>query len=316
MSTNEKNVSEVEIVPDSFGVRLDVYLADKGLGFTRNRVQGLIDEGLVSVSGVVRKPNYRLRPGDIIRLLVPAPEPAVAMPEDLPVAVLYEDSDLIVINKAVGMVVHPAAGNYSGTLVNALLHHCKDLSGVGGTLRPGVVHRLDKDTSGVMVVAKNDRAHVSLSDQFKAHTNVREYVAVAIGNLKDEEGTVAVSIGRHVTDRKRMSPVTFKGRSAVTHYKVVERLGAATYISLRLATGRTHQIRVHMAFIGHPLAGDRVYGGPSAARLLGMKVPRQMLHARLLGFKHPSTGIYVEFSADLPEDMERLLNFLRDKQKT
>ena len=301
------------LAPDAVGVRLDVYLAGAGLGLTRNRVQGLIDDGLVLVGGRARKANYRLRPGDMVSLSIPAPEPAKALPEEIALDVLYEDSDLIVINKQAGLVAHPAAGNRTGTLVNALLHHCRDLSGIGGEYRPGIVHRLDKDTSGVMVAAKNDRAHVSLAAQFKAHTNVREYVAVVTGNLKQGEGTVAVAIGRHVTDRKKMSPVTFKGRSALTHYTVVERFGAATYLALRLDTGRTHQIRVHMAHIGHPVAGDKVYGSAGAGRLLGMKVQRQMLHARLLGFNHPVTGDYMEFTADTPEDMAKLLVFLREK---
>jgi len=306
-----EKISETSFTPSITGVRLDVCLADAALGLTRNQAQRLIDEGKVEVSGLQRKANYKIRPGDNVRVVIPPPDEPTAAAEDIPLDVLYEDHDLIVINKPVGMVVHPAAGNYSGTLVNALLFHCNDLSGIGGEVRPGIVHRLDKDTSGVIVAAKNDLAHVTLAAEFKAHTTQREYVAIASGNFKDDTGTVAVGIGRHVTERKKMSPVTFKGRNAVTHYKVLERFGIATLIALRLATGRTHQIRVHMAHIHHPLVGDRVYGGPP--KLLSMKIPRQMLHARLLGFTHPRTGEHMEFIANPPEDMMKVLEFLRNK---
>lgn len=301
------------LLPGIPGVRLDVFLAGAGLGLSRSQARRLLDEELVSVSGKARKANYRLREGDEVSVSIPAPEPVKAVPEDIPVDVIYEDEHVVVVNKRAGMVVHPASGNYTGTLVNALLHRCGRLSSLGGDLRPGVVHRIDKDTSGVIVLARDDVSHAALAKAFKAHVLNREYVAVALGDLRDGEGTVAVSIGRHVTERKKMSPITLKGRQAITHYTVLERFGAATYIALRLKTGRTHQIRVHMAHIGHPLAGDRVYGGSGAARVLGMKVGRQMLHARLLGFEHPVTGRYMEFTAPAPEDMERLLRFLREK---
>ncbi len=246
-------------------------------------------------------------------VVVPEPPPVLAIPEDIPIEVLYEDEDIVVINKPAGMVVHPAAGNFTGTLVNALLHRYGSLSSVGGSLRPGIVHRLDKDTSGVMVAARNDRAYYALASQFKSHENVREYAAIAVGTFKDVEGTVAVAIGRHVTDRKKMSPVTFQGRNALTHYRVLENFNGAAYLKLRLQTGRTHQVRVHMAHIGHPLAGDRVYGGAGAAKLMGMKIPRQMLHAALLGITHPSTGKYMQFEKEVPEDMANVLQFLRTK---
>ena len=304
-------MKELELTPDSPGVRLDVYLAGAGLGLTRSQAQRLIDEGLALVSGVARKANYRLRINDTLKVFVPAPEPVEVLAEDIPVKVLYEDDDIVVVDKPAGMVTHPAAGNFTGTLVNALLYRPGGLSRAGGALRPGVVHRLDKDTSGVLVMARSDRAYQGLIAAFKAHTNTRQYVAVTVGDFKDEEGTVAVSIGRHVTDRKKMSPITFKGRPAVTHYRVIEHFRGAAYIALKLDTGRTHQIRVHMAHIGHPIAGDRVYGGANAARLLGMKVPRHMLHARLLGITHPVSGEYMEFSADPPEDLLKLLEFLR-----
>lgn len=307
-------MDERDLLPETTGIRLDLYLAGAVRGLTRTQAQRLIDDGLVQVSGVARKANYRLRAGDVVKVMIPAPEPVKALPEDIPLDVIYEDQDIIVVDKPAGMVVHPAAGNFSGTLVNALLHRYGELSHVGGEYRPGIVHRLDKDTSGVMVVARSDEAHRELARAFKAHENVREYVAIAIGTFKENEGTVAVSIGRHVTDRKKMSPITFKGRTATTHFKVLEFFNGASFVALRLATGRTHQVRVHMAHIGHPLAGDKVYGGASAGKLLGMKVPRQMLHARLLGIKHPRTGEYMEFESAIPQDMQRVLDFLRRKK--
>ncbi len=311
---NLKDTLKKVDLPGTPGLRLDIFLAGSSVGLTRNQAQNLIEDGLVYVSGVLRKANYKLRQGDVVSLSIPEPEQIKTVPENLPVDIAYEDDDIIVVNKAAGMVVHPAEGNPGGTLVNALLFHCGKLSSIGGDLRPGVVHRLDKDTSGIMVVAKNDQSHQSLAATFKAHTNSREYVAIVIGRLKEEQGTVTVSIGRHITDRKKISPITFKGKNATTHYKVLEHFGDATYIALRLATGRTHQIRVHMAHIGHPLAGDKVYGGTAAGKVAGMKVPRQMLHARLLGFKHPRTGEYMEFTAEIPPDMQKVLDVLRRKK--
>ncbi len=304
-------MKEEVFTPKTPGVRLDVCLAGSELGLTRSQARRLIDEGLVEVGGARPKAGYRIRPGDLVRVFMEPPEPFSLVPEDIPVEVLYEDDDIVVVNKPPGMVVHPAAGNRAGTLINALLYRCGRLSGVGGEFRAGVVHRLDKDTSGVLVVAKDDLAHAALAASFKAHTNVREYVAILIGRLKVDEGAVSVPIGRHITDRKKMSPITFRGRDALTRYKVLERFYGATYVSLRLATGRTHQIRVHMAHMGHPVAGDRVYGGARAASLSGMRVPRQMLHARLLGIEHPKTGVYMEFSAPPPADMKVVLEALR-----
>ena len=313
MQEQAQQIKEKILRPEETGVRLDICLAEAGLELSRSQAQRLIDEGLVIVNGKPRKSNYKLRPGDVIKLWIPVAEQPKAMPEDIPLDVLYEDDDVIVVNKPAGMVVHPAAGNFSGTLVNALLHRCGKLSSIGGDFRPGVVHRLDKDTSGVIVAAKNDPAHAALAAAFKAHRNTREYRAIVTGRLKETEGTVAVAIGRHVTDRKKMSAITFRGKNATTHFKVLEFLAGATYVSLRLATGRTHQIRVHMAHIGHPLAGDRFYGGAAAGKVMGIKVNRQMLHARLLGFVHPRTGEYMEFVAEPPEDMESLLASLRKK---
>ena len=314
-TANLKCILKKVELPGTPGLRLDIFLAGASVGLTRNQAQNLIEDGLVYVSGVLRKANYKLKQGDIVSLSIPEPEQIKTVPENLPVDIIYEDDDIVVVNKAAGMVVHPAEGNPGGTLVNALLFHCGKLSTIGGDLRPGVVHRLDKDTSGIMVAAKNEQAHQALAATFKAHTNSREYVAIVIGRLKEDQGTVTVSIGRHITDRKKISPITFKGKNATTHYRVLEHFGDATYIALRLATGRTHQIRVHMAHIGHPLAGDKVYGGAGAGKVAGMKVPRQMLHARLLGFKHPRTGEYMEFTAEIPPDMERVLDILRRKKK-
>jgi len=306
-----RKISRTELRPDAGGQRLDVYLSDAGLGLTRSRAQRLIEEGLVEVTGRTAKANYRLRPGDVVIVGVPEPEPVKTEPEDIPVDVLYEDEWLVVVNKPAGMVVHPASGNLRGTLVNALMHRCGALSPVGGEMRPGVVHRLDKDTSGVIVLAKEEAAHHALANIFKKHVAQREYVAVALGTFREPEGTVVLPIGRHISDRKKMSPVTLRGREAITHYRVLEDLGVATLIALRLKTGRTHQIRVHMAHIRHPLAGDVTYGGNSVRRVAGMKVDRQMLHARLLGFDHPVTGEYMEFTSEPPDDMLRLLDFLR-----
>ncbi len=306
-------LEESTFVPKTTGMRLDVCLAEAIRGLSRSQARKLIDEGLVEVRGVRRKANYKINPGDTVKVFIPAPEPLKTMPEDIPVEVLYEDDFIVVANKAPGMVVHPAAGNFTGTLVNALLFKCGRLSSIGGEMRPGVVHRLDKDTSGVLVLAKDDYAHNALANSFKAHTNVREYVAIVTGRMKVDVGTVTVPIGRHVTDRKKISPITFRARNAVTHYMVLEYFSSAAFISLRLATGRTHQIRVHMAHIGHPVAGDKIYGG-AAARLPGIKAPRQMLHARLLGLNHPVTGEYMEFTAEPPADMLEVLERLRERR--
>jgi len=307
-----RKISRTELRPDAGGQRLDVYLSGAaGLGLTRSRAQRLIDEGLVEVEGRSAKANYRLRPGDVIAVGIPEPEPVKAGPEDIPVEVMYEDDWLVVVDKPAGMVVHPASGNLKGTLVNALLHRCGHLSPVGGDMRPGVVHRLDKDTSGVIVLAKEEAAHHALAGLFKRHEARREYVAVAMGTFREPEGTVVLPIGRHISDRKKMSPVTLRGREAITHYRLLEDLGVASLIALRLKTGRTHQIRVHMAHIGHPLAGDATYGGNAVRKVAGMKVGRQMLHARLLGFTHPVTGEYMEFTSDPPQDMQRLIDYLR-----
>lgn len=282
--------------PDKAGERLDRYLGEE-LGVPRSQVQVWLEKGLVTAGGVVRAKNYRLRGGEEIAVSVPAPVAYEAQAEDIPLDIVYEDDDLLVVNKPKGMVVHPAAGNYTGTLVNALLAHCGDsLSGINGVMRPGIVHRIDKDTSGLLMVAKNDLAHRSLAEQIKAHSFTRLYEAVVVGRLRDDEGTVNAPVGRHPVHRKKMAVTERNSKPAVTHYEVIARYAGYTHIRVRLETGRTHQIRVHMAYLGHPVAGDTVYGGGRPpAGLQG-----QCLHARVIGFRHPRDGRYIELSSPLP----------------
>lgn len=278
--------------------RLDVVVASYFSDVTRSRAQLLIAAGDVSVNGKAQTKNYKVKAGDRISVNTPEPKPVETEPEDIPLDIRYEDEDLLVVNKPKGMVVHPAAGHESGTMVNALLYHCgKSLSGINGELRPGIVHRIDKDTSGLLVVAKNDFAHNSLARQIKAHSFTREYEAVVYGNLKTDEGTVDAPIGRHPTHRKKMAVTHKHSRHAVTHYEVIQRYEGFTHVRLHLETGRTHQIRVHMAYIGHPVAGDAVYGPKKVITALG----GQCLHARLLGFLHPRSGRYVEVQSELPD---------------
>jgi 23S rRNA pseudouridine1911/1915/1917 synthase len=304
-------VSFVHVVsPELAGKRLDVALARLEPGLSRAQAQRLIDQGEIKVAGVVVKAAHKLRAGERIEGRVPEPTPARVEAQPIPLVILHEDADLVVVDKPAGMVVHPAAGHAAGTLVNALLHHCQDLSGVGGELRPGIVHRIDKDTSGVLVVAKHDRAHRALAAQWKVHSIDREYLALVRGAPRGERGTVDAPIGRHPTDRKRMSTNARVSRTAVTHWSVEESLRGATLLRVRLETGRTHQIRVHMASIGLPVLGDPVYGGGRsfpAARGLG----RQALHAALLGFTHPTTGERVRFESPFPGDLRALLEALR-----
>ncbi len=302
------------------GTRIDKFLSDRS-GESRSFVAKLIDSGAVTVNGKTVSKNSKLSTGDEVEIAMPEPEVCEALPEDIPLDIIYEDSDIIVINKPKGMIVHPATGIYTGTLVNALMFHCKDsLSGVGGVIRPGIVHRIDKDTSGLLVVAKNDEAHMSLSEQLKTHTVSRIYHAIAIGSIKDENGTINKPIGRHPNDRKKMAVITDptqKAREAVTHYEVMERFeapqGRFTYVKCRLETGRTHQIRVHMASTGHPLLGDTVYGGGNTkfeannAKL----IQGQCLHAKELELIHPKTGEHMHFECPLPENFELLLKKLR-----
>nr|MCR5174955.1 RluA family pseudouridine synthase [Oscillospiraceae bacterium] len=278
--------------------RLDLVLGQQLSGLSRSAAQKLMDNGLVTCGGRAVKKNMRVRAGDLISVSLPEPEPAEARPEDIPLDIVWEDSDIIVVNKPRGMVVHPAPGHTGGTLVNALLYHCgAELSGIGGVIRPGIVHRIDKDTSGLLVAAKNDAAHASLSAQLADRSLSRIYQAVVCGRLRDDEGTVDAPIGRHPTDRKRMTVTDRNGRPAVTHYRVLARYSGYTHVECRLETGRTHQIRVHMAYIGHPLLGDTVYGRKKPEKGLD----GQCLHAAQLKLIHPSTGEPMSFSAPLPD---------------
>lgn len=302
------------------GERLDRFITNNA-DLSRSLAVKLIESGNVTVSGKAENKNYKLRSGDTVEIVYPEPEADEAMPEDIPLDIVYEDLDIIVINKPSGMIVHPATGIYTGTLVNGLLYHCKDsLSGIGGVIRPGIVHRIDKDTSGLLVVAKNDEAHLSLSEQLKTHEVSRIYHAIAVGNIKDDCGTVNKPIGRHPSDRKKMAVITDperRARDAVTHYEVMERFtlptGRFTYVKCRLETGRTHQIRVHMSSIGHPLAGDLVYGGGNTKFELESKnlISGQCLHAKRLELTHPRSGEKMRFECDLPADFAELLKKLQ-----
>ena len=293
------------------GARLDVALAALESELSRAQIRRLIESGHIRVSDERAKPAHRLRRGERIEGTVPEPEESSVDPEPIPLEIVYEDEDVIVVDKPAGLVVHPAAGVRSGTLVNALLHHCKELSGVGGVRRPGIVHRLDKGTSGLLVAAKNDHAHRALSAQFKAHSTGREYLALVRGQPKAQRGSIDADIGRHPSDRKRFSTRARSGRTAITHWAVERRLRELTLLRVRLETGRTHQIRVHLASIGLPVAGDPLYGGGrKVARELGLE--RQALHAAVLGFEHPRTGEPLRMSSPLPEDLTQVIANLSD----
>ena len=289
-------------------VRIDKFLSEQLPDQSRSYLQKLLKEGNVTVNEKPVKANYKVQLSDTVRLELPEPENPDILPEDIPLDILYEDEDVLIINKPKGMVVHPSVGHYTHTVVNAVMFHCKDhLSGINGVMRPGIVHRIDMDTTGAIVICKNDMAHQSLADQLKEHSITRKYRALVHGNLKEDEGTVEGPIGRHPTDRKKMAINHKNGKPAVTHYKVLERFGSYTFIECQLETGRTHQIRVHMASIGHPLVGDVTYGPAKCP----FKLQGQCLHAMVLGFIHPRTGEYIEFSAPLPEYFTDLLENLR-----
>ena len=302
---SERKILEFEF---SEGNRLDVGVTGV-LGKSRSFVQDLIESDLVKVNGIVRKANYKVRPGDRIEVAVPSPRPMVAEPENIPLDILYEDQDVLVVNKPQGMVVHPAPGAWTGTLVNALLFHCRNLSGINGVLRPGIVHRIDKDTSGILVVAKNDLAHQNLAAQLKLHSMERYYLALVQGIFKEESGTVDAPIGRDPSDRKRMAVVRKNCKEAVTHYKILERFRDTTFLEVHLETGRTHQIRVHMSYLKHPVVGDPVYG-PTKNRF---GVNGQLLHAAHLGFKHPRSGEWLRFDTPLPAGFSGLVERLRQE---
>jgi len=304
------------------GTRLDILLTKFNPELTRSYLKKLIDENWVKLNGEIPKAGEKVKGGDLIELVLPPPEPLNAFPEPIPLDIIYEDSEVIVVNKPAGLVVHPAAGHYSGTLVNGLLYHCQSLSSVGDPLRPGIVHRLDKNTSGVMVVAKTDAAHQYLAAQFKAHSVTKIYRAVAVGVMEQDRGTVSSLIGRHPKDPKKMSVRLDEGKLAITHWEVLKQYPELTLLNLRLETGRTHQIRVHLASINHPVLGDPDYGGrkviaslsdPELRQIIS-SVKRQFLHAYILGFVHPAKEEYVEFIAPLPEEFQRLLEKL-EKEK-
>ena len=296
---------------DLIGQRLDIYVSEKEQ-ITRSAAQKLIENGYVFVNGNVKPKNYKVNINDDIEIDYPEPVPTDAIPENIPLDIVYEDEDLLVVNKPKGMVVHPAAGNYTGTLVNALMYHCGDsLSAINGVVRPGIVHRIDKDTAGLLIVAKNDNSHLILANQIKEHKADRIYRCVVIGNLKDDEGIINKPIGRSPSDRKKMAIVA-GGREAITHYKVLDRYRGFTYCEMKLETGRTHQIRVHMSSIGHPLCGDTLYGGNST--IFEKHNPDlfngQTLYAKTIGFNHPKTNEYIKIDSDLPKWFEEILDKL------
>ncbi len=291
-----------------FNMRLDKFLTEKLPDMSRSHIQKLIRDGNVTVNKKTVKANYKVSLGEIVEIDIPEPECLDIVPENIPLDILYEDDDILVVNKPKGMVVHPAPGHYSGTLVNAIMFHCKEnLSGINGVLRPGIVHRIDMNTTGSLLICKNDKSHRFLAEQLKEHSITRKYHAIVYGNLKEDSGTIASPIGRHPVERKKMSTKAKNGRPAVTHYQVLERFGNFTYIECQLETGRTHQIRVHMSSIGHPILGDDLYGpSKSPYTLYG-----QTLHAKILGIVHPTTKEYMEFDAPLPTYFLDLLEKLR-----
>lgn len=300
----------MEITPEMEGERIDKCISNYLESLSRSYIQKIIKDGKAYVNDAVVKANYKVKVDDKVQFEIPDCEEPDIPPQDIPLDILYEDKDILIVNKPKAMVVHPAPGHYEGTLVNAIMFHCKDeLSGINGVLRPGIVHRIDKDTTGSIIICKNDEAHRKIAQQLKEHSITRKYRAIVYGRIMEEEGTVNAPIGRHPTDRKKMAINEKNGKPAVTHYKVLERFDKYTYIECQLETGRTHQIRVHMTSIGHPLLGDEVYGNAKCP----FKLEGQTLHAMTIGFIHPTTGEYVEYEAPLPEYFEHLLQILRTK---
>jgi len=301
------NTFEFIVEEERKGTRLDVVLSLVVEEASRSHLQKLIDIGRVEVNGAIASSKkYKVKTGDAIKITIPEPVHLNVNPEDIPIEIVYEDEDVLVVDKPKGMVVHPAAGNYTGTLVNAILYHCRSLSSINGVIRPGIVHRIDKDTSGLLMIAKNDTAHRSLAEQLAAHSITRAYRAIVYHNFQQDEGTVNAPVGRDPKNRMKMAVTQLNSKEAVTHYKVLQRFGSFTYIEARLETGRTHQIRVHMAHINHPLLGDAVYGPKKM--ILGVET--QMLHAKLLGFHHPKTGKYMEFESPLPQEFINVIKKL------
>lgn len=303
---NGEQVYVITVPAEDEGKRLDILLGEHLTEYTRSFLQNRMTEGAVTVDGKAAKKNYKVRAGEQIKLTVGPPVDSTAAAEDISLNIVYEDDDLLVINKAKGMVVHPAPGNYTGTLVNALLHHCgENLSGIGGVVRPGIVHRIDKDTSGLIIAAKNDKAHRFLAGQISEHTFTREYQTVVYGHLKEPAGTIRQPIGRSEKDRKKMA-INPKGKMAVTHYETIEEYDGFSHIRCRLETGRTHQIRVHLAYLGHPVAGDPLYG----PKKILTNLQGQCLHAKKIGFIHPRTREYIEFDSELPAYFKKFLSGL------
>ena len=311
---------ELTITPGEMPKRLDVFLANREPTLSRSALQRLILDGSITINGLTVRPSQKIRPGDRLELNIPRPEPLALQPESIPFDILYEDEWLLVLDKPVGLVVHPAPGHWSGTLVNALLYHFRHtggLSTIGGKERPGLVHRLDKETSGVMVIAKTDHTHRALAHQFKHHTITRVYEALTWGTLKKSEGRIELAIGRDTRERKKFSARTTRPRNSATDYQVVERFGkVATHVLLRPLTGRTHQLRVHLTSLGHPLLGDPPYGGRKVKEIGGISIPRVMLHATTLGFTHPGTGAALVFSTPLPPDMAAVVESLRQMTRS
>jgi 23S rRNA pseudouridine1911/1915/1917 synthase len=310
------------VTDEDRGVRLDVFVSHKYPSLSRSQVKKLIDDGEIQVNEIpVSKAGLKLRSGDAVEFAIREAQPSTVLAQDIPLQILYEDRHLLVIDKPAGMVIHPAPGHREGTLVNAILHHCDDLSGIGGVIRPGIVHRLDKETSGVLLVAKNDETHRHLSDQFKAHLVRKTYKALVFGSPREDEGVIELPVGRHPADRKKMSTTSRRGKEAVTRWRVVGRYGEVTLLDVDIETGRTHQIRVHLSAMGYPVIGDLVYGG--TGRLKSVKdaalrsrlsaMPRQALHAWRIGFTHPRENRELEFTAPLPEDMRDLLDYLTSR---
>lgn len=304
------------------GVRLDVYLTGRDAGLSRSQIRKAVEEGRVLVAGRQVKAGHRLRTGETVELVIPEPAPSDVLPEAIPLSIVFEDEHLLVVDKPAGMVVHPAAGHSSGTLVHALLHHCRDLSGIGGVLRPGIVHRLDRDTSGLLLVAKTDEAHRGLTTQFRDRRIDKTYLALVLGTPPTENGEILLPVGRHPVDRKRMSTRSSRGREAVTRWSVRERFGAATLLEVDLLTGRTHQIRVHLSSQGYPVAGDPVYGksgwlrsvADTETRSILRSLKRQALHAARIAFRHPVHGTLLSFQSPLPEDLAVLCDALRGRR--